>query len=87
MRLDYSKKFIKQFKKAPIKIQRQWNNRLAIFIKDKFHPVLDNHSLKGRFIGCNSIDINGDWRAIFTEEDNYSLVKFYAIGTHSQLYG
>jgi mRNA-degrading endonuclease YafQ of YafQ-DinJ toxin-antitoxin module len=36
------------------------------------------------YAGCNSIDITGDYRAIFLDEGN--IVTFVMIGSHSQLY-
>jgi len=68
MRIDYSKRFIKQLKKAPLKIRSAFKKRLA--------PLI---SLKGKWQGFKSIDVTADY--------NYQTIKFYAFGTHSQLYG
>lgn len=84
---DFSRQFEKAFKKAPYKIQVAFRDRFKIFVKDKFHPLLNNHSLIGKFKGCRSINVTGDWRAIFKEFDSGNLVYFEVIGTHSQLYG
>ena len=84
--IDYSKKFIKSLKKAPNKIQIAFRNRLEIFLSDKFHPILNNHSLSGEYQGYRSINITGDWRAIFRERGSEDTVYFVIIGTHSNLY-
>lgn len=87
MRIDYSKRFIKQLKKAPLRIRSAFKKRLALFILNPFAILLNNHSLKGKWQGFKSINVTGDWRVIFTADLNYQEIKFFAIGTHSQLYG
>ncbi len=86
MKIDYSHKFIREFKKTPRKIQIAFRNRLKIFLHDKFHPLLNNHSLTGKYQNYRSINITGDWRAIFRELNSGKLIYFEALGTHSQLY-
>lgn len=88
-RIDYSKKFLKQLKKAPLQIQIAFRNRFAIFLEDPFNPILDNHSLIGDYLGKRSINITGDWRAIYSEdmdEKGEKSLEVHLLGTHSQLY-
>ena len=84
MRIRYKKRFEKDFKKLPPKIREQFFDRLEIFIADKFNIALNNHSVDKAFPDCRSINISGDYRAIFSEE--YDSVIFLNIGTHSELY-
>ena len=89
MKIDFAKSFIKLHKKAPIKIQEAWEKRLELFLKDQFYPLLKNHQLAGEYKGHRSINITGDWRAIFTEtldEEGSKTILFKFIGTHNQLY-
>lgn len=86
MQIEYSKKFIKEFKKCPANIKTNFKKRLEIFIDNQYYPVLNNHPLIGGLKNCRSINITGDWRAIFEEIDDGRIVYFVAIGTHSQLY-
>jgi addiction module RelE/StbE family toxin len=86
MRIEFSKRFIKLLKKAPKKIQIAFRNRLEIFTSDKFNPILNNHSLSGKYTGYRSINITGDWRAIFQEYKSKKNVYFVAIDTHGNLY-
>jgi addiction module RelE/StbE family toxin len=58
----------------------------VVFLNCPNHPILKNHYLIGQLKGYRSININGDWRAIFEELDNSQIAYFVAIGTHSQLY-
>ncbi|MCL4366414.1 type II toxin-antitoxin system mRNA interferase toxin, RelE/StbE family [Patescibacteria group bacterium] len=83
-RIDYSKSFDKQLKKAPLSIKIAFRQRLELFIADQFHPQLNNHTLIGKYKGYRSINITGDWRAIYSEDKN--VVIFELLGTHSQLY-
>jgi len=84
MTIDFSNKFDKQLRKSPNKIKRAFKERLALFVKDQYHPLLNNHSLKGKLKPRRSIDITGDWRAWYRTEGK--AILFVAIGTHSQLY-
>jgi len=63
----YSKKFEKQLRKAPLKIKEAFRKRRAMFAENPFHPQLNNHYLTGTFKGYRSINITGDWRAIYSE--------------------
>ena len=84
MSVLYRNDFIKQLAKLPIKIENRFYERLAVFIVNKLHPLLNNHSVDKAFPGCRSINITGDYRAIFQEQDN--VVIFVKIGTRSELY-
>lgn len=83
-RLDYSRKFIKQLKKSPLEIKIAFRKRAEIFLLDQFSPQLNNHSLTGIYRGYRSINVTGDWRAVYFEENG--IATFVALGTHSQLY-
>lgn len=88
-RIDYAKKFLKQLKKAPLEVKIAFRKRLELFLKDPFHPILDNHGLTGQYAGFRSINVTGDWRGIFSEQKDEAggkIVTFTVIGTHSQLY-
>lgn len=88
VRIDYTRNFIKQLKKSPLSIKIAFKNRLSLFLKNPFHSLLNNHSLKGNYSYHRSINITGDWRAIYSEtsENKEKIAIFIALGTHSQLY-
>lgn len=82
-------KFKKQLAKAPARIQRTLQQRLALFLKDQFHPLLHNHQLVGSYSKYRSINITGDWRALYKEvaiDEKHVIIEFHLFGTHSQLY-
>lgn len=84
MKIHYEKQFVKVFKKLLPRIKERFYERLAAFVVNKYDPILDNHSVDRAYPGCRSIDITGDYRAIFFEDGE--VVTFVAIGTHAQLY-
>lgn len=86
MQIEYSRRFIKELKRAPRKVQLVFRDRLCLFIENKFDPVLNNHMLTGKLKGCGSINVTGDWRAIYEELDSGCVIFFIVLGTHSQLY-
>lgn len=87
-RIDFSTKFLKQYKKIPIETKRAWIKRFALFSQDPSNQQLNNHPLTGKLKGFRSINITGDWRAIYSERRNGDkiIIIFEALGTHSQLY-
>ena len=86
MKIDYTKSFIKQYKKLSPKTQDQFKQKLKIFDKNNHHPSLNNHALRGKHQGFYSINVNGDVRALYTKNGG-TIMIFGFIGTHSQLYG
>ena len=85
MEIELHRLFLKQYKKLPKDIRVQFVERKNLFIQKPFDPLLNNHSVDRAFPGCRSINVTGDYRAIFTERDEH--IMFIEIGTHSELYG
>lgn len=88
MQIYYHKEFKKQYKKLPKNVNLAFKKRLALFMLDSFHPLLNNHSLSGKYSGCRSINVSGDYRAIYFHfiQSNSDVIEFLQIGTHAQLY-
>jgi len=85
MKVFFSKKFKKDFSRLDQKIRLAVKNRIQIFSTDPYHIELSNHPLKGKFQNYRSINISGDFRAVY-KEISEAEVMFTTIGTHSQLY-
>ena len=85
MQIDYSSNFKKRIKKLPQSISEKFYIRLEIFLKDRFNPILNNHKLHGEYEGFSSINVTGDYRAVF-EYINENYILFSDIGTHPELY-
>jgi addiction module RelE/StbE family toxin len=82
----FAKGFRKKYHQLPRELQFRCNERLFLFESDPHHPLLNNHLLKGEYEGCRSINITGDYRAIFYYETETS-VHFIKVGTHHELFG
>lgn len=81
---SYNKDFKKSYQKLSKKVQKRFEERILLFEQDEFNPVLNNHSLRGKYLGYRSINITGDLRAIFKKISDNAL--FVAINSHSNLY-
>jgi mRNA interferase YafQ len=85
MKISYSRQFIKQSKKLDPKMRQKLLERIILFNENPLHKELRNHPLKGKFRVYRSIDITGDYRALYLQNNNEII--FDMVGTHSQLYG
>lgn len=85
MKITYSKEFIKQAEKLPAKLQVKLYEHIQLFNDNPLNPSLRNHPLKGKYSAYRSINITGDYRALYLQKENEAI--FDKLGTHSQLYG
>lgn len=89
MDIKYSTTLKKQYKKAPKKIQEKVKEKISLFVQKPTDQLLNNHALAGKFKGCRSINITGDWRVVYSIRLNFNSEQehyFELLGTHSQLY-
>ncbi|MEK7161910.1 MAG: type II toxin-antitoxin system mRNA interferase toxin, RelE/StbE family [Patescibacteria group bacterium] len=85
MEIILRKNFKKEYEKLRPEIKEKFKERRNLYVQDRFNTTLNNHSVDSAYPGCRSINITGDYRAIFKEEND--IITFLYIGTHSQLYG
>ncbi len=85
MKIKLHRSFEKQYKTLRISEKKKFKERRDIFLRDEFDPVLNNHLLKGKYLGLRSINITSDLRALYQKEAD--TVVFMTIDTHSNLYG
>lgn len=85
MKILFHKKFDKDFHKMSIKIKNKFFERLELFEQEPFHALLNNHSVDAAYPGWRSINITGNYRALFNPEKP-GTVLFMRIGTHPELY-
>ncbi len=81
MKIYYSPKFAKEYKKLPLKVKLLAEKKERIFRKDKFDPQLKTHKLTGRLKNYYSFSIDYQYRIIF-EFIEKDVVWFHLIGTH-----
>lgn len=85
MKIKLHKNFEKGYKKLTSSEKKKFKERRDLFLQDEFNPILNNHALKGNYLGYRSINVTGDLRAIYKREENQAI--FVAVNSHSNLYG
>lgn len=85
MTIEYTKNFNKQSKKLNPKLRYQLVQRITLFSTNPLDSQLRDHQLKGKYKQYRSIDITGDFRALYILNGEEAI--FDIVGTHSQLYG
>lgn len=85
MLINYHKNFGRKLNKLKPNEQQKAIERINLFIIDSYNPILNNHQLKGKYLGYNSINITGDLRAIFKYISNNKCI-FISVDSHSNLY-
>jgi len=81
MKIIYSTKFAREYRKLPLKIKKLAEKREQIFRKDPFESSLKTHKLTGKLKEYYSFSIDYQYRIIFefVEKDN---IWFHSVGTH-----
>ena len=83
--LHFHKNFERQYQKLNKKHQKKVRQCLDLFLENPFHPSLNNHPLKGKYLDYRSIGITGDLRAIYKLIGENECI-FAVLGTHNELY-
>jgi addiction module RelE/StbE family toxin len=78
--------FDRKYLKLNQKIQAKFKERKLLFSREPNCRILNIHKLSGKYEGMWSINITGDYRAIFDKVNEYTVI-FINIGTHSELFG
>jgi len=86
MTVGFKRGFEKRTKRLPSFIREALAERLKIFVEMPHHPLLNNHALTGEWRGYRSINVTGDWRAIY-QPINTDLAILVDVDTHHNLYG
>lgn len=86
MKLVLQKSFLKNYKKLPNNIKGKFRERAQLLLDEPSSPILRVHKLKGDMIPLQSMNVTGDYRALFIWDTRKKTITFYMIGTHSDLY-
>ena len=81
MKILYSSKFAREYKKLPNSIKDVAEKKEEILRSRPFDPRLKTHKLKGKLTDFYSFSISPRWRIVFHFE-NESTVVFDNVGTH-----
>jgi len=81
MKIYYSSKFEKEYRKLPKEVKIKAEKKELLFRKDLFDPQLKTHKLKGILSGYLAFSIDYQYRIIF-ELRSENIVWFHSVGTH-----
>lgn len=81
MKIIYSGKFIKEYRKLPKQIKLLAEEKETIFKQNPFDFRLKTHKLKGKLKEFYAFSVAYSWRIIFHFESE-DIVGFDTIGTH-----
>lgn len=81
MKIYYSSKFAKEYKKLPLKIKKSAEKKEKLFRENPFHPSLKTHKLTGKLKDLWAFSIDFEYRIIF-EFASEGIVWFHSAGTH-----
>lgn len=81
MKIYYSSKFAKEYKRLPKKVKLLAEKKEVIFRKNPFEARLKTHKLSGKLKDYYSFSIDYQTRIIFEVIDK-NTVWFHSVGTH-----
>ena len=81
MKIFYTKKFEREYKKLNKEIRLKAESRENIFRKNPFSPTLKTHKLSGELEGFWSFSVDFAYRIVFEFADSNN-VFFHSIGSH-----
>lgn len=84
MKIYYSTKFAKEYKRLPLKIKLRAEKQEKIFRQNPFDPRLKTHKLSGKLQEFWSFSVDYQRRIIFELVDQ-NTVWFHSVGSH-QIY-
>lgn len=82
MKIYYSRKFAKLYKKLPKDIKIATEKKEEIFRRNPFDPQLKTHKLKGELIKYYSFSVSYHYRIVFHFEDDETII-LDSVGTHA----
>ncbi|MEK7451569.1 MAG: type II toxin-antitoxin system mRNA interferase toxin, RelE/StbE family [Patescibacteria group bacterium] len=81
MRIEYSPKFVRLYKKMPKDIKILAEKQEKIFRQNQFDPRLKAHKLSGPLRKYWAFRIDCQYRIVFSFLDS-KTIRFHAIGNH-----
>ena len=81
MKIYYSSKFLKEYKKLPREVKLLAEKQEKLFRENPFDPRLKTHHLAGKLKNFLAFSIDYKHRIIF-EFASKDIVWFHSVGTH-----
>ena len=85
MKIEYSPKFVRQYRKLPIEIKLLAEKKEKIFRENPFDPRLRTHKLTGDLDTCWAFWLKFKCRITF-EFLGGGLIYFHSVGPHDIVY-
>ncbi len=82
MRIYYSSKFAREYRKLPLRIKGLAEEKELVFRSNPFDQKLNTHKLSGRLQGYWAFSIDKKYRVIF-EFVKKNTAWFHSVGDHS----
>ena len=82
MKIIYSPKFAREYKKLPPEIKDRAEKAEKLFRQNPFNPLLETHKLEGKLKNFWAFSIGYRYRIIF-EFENKNIIYFHSVGDHS----
>ena len=86
MKVILARSFLKNLRNISPKVVQRFKERCEMFAENPFNPSLHNHKLHGEYAGYWSINVTGNYRAVYRLVE-INRAEFFTIDTHSNLYG
>lgn len=84
MLVNLSPRFKRTYQKLPGVIQEDFKNKIQTFIRDRRHPTLKTHKLKGKLQECFAFRLVKGYRVLF-EFSTPDTVDLLGVGSHDIL--
>ena len=81
MKVNLSPRFKRSYKRVPQHIQKDFDKKIVLFIKDSYHPSLKTHKLKGKLQECLAFYLK-DGNGVLFEFSGPDTVDLLDIGSH-----
>ncbi|MBI2444324.1 MAG: type II toxin-antitoxin system mRNA interferase toxin, RelE/StbE family [Candidatus Magasanikbacteria bacterium] len=81
MRIDRSSRFKRSYQKLPSPIKNSFDERIGLFFKNPFDPVLRTHKLHGNLDSYYAFCLRDGYRVLFEFADRDSIL-LVNIGGH-----
>jgi len=82
MKIIYTSKFEREYKKLSAQLKELTEKRVKIFRKNPFDSKLKTHKLHGKFKEFLAFSIDYKYRIVFEISKNNKLVYFHSISDH-----
>ena len=81
MKIIYSSKFAREYKRLPLRVKILAEKREPVFRRSPFDPKLKTHKLTGRLRDFWSFSVDHKYRIIFEFADK-DTIYFHSVGDH-----